>query len=212
MYSYLKGAYQGQPDGPGSGMIVIEVAGIGYQVVIPPIVEDEIVGRLQPGDDLKLWVSAQSTRDLPWPTLFGFLQIEERQFWELLCTLPRVGGKSAAKAISVPIARIAQAIQEGNKTYLDGLPGITLDGAEKMVAGLRKKVGPFLQTAASSITTASGATRDDEIRDDAIQLLTVMGVKRPDAQRGVDELLSTNEELVTVQDLITTYLRAYGRS
>ena len=50
--------------------------------------------------------------------------------------------------MAVPIDRIAQAIQDGNKPFLDALPGVTLDGAEKMVASLRKKVAPFVQPSA----------------------------------------------------------------
>jgi Holliday junction DNA helicase RuvA len=207
MYSYLRGTFQGIAD----ESVILEVNGVGYDVVVPPIVRDEIGGVYQDGMELKLWVSTQSTRDQPWPTLFGFLQPSQRDFWDLLRSLPRIGGKGAARAMSVPIPRIAQAIQEGNSAYLDGLPGITVDGAAKMIAGLRKKVAPYLKVETAARVAQGGSTADD-IRDDAVQVLTVMGVKRPDAQKGVDELLEAREDLVTAQDVITAYLRQYGRS
>jgi holliday junction DNA helicase RuvA len=207
VYSYLRGHYRGRaPDADAT--VVLEVAGVGYAVVVPPIVEQEIAATYQPEDELVLYVSAQSTRDLPWPTLFGFLRPQEKTFWELLCTIPRVGGKSAAKAMAAPVAAMAQAIHDGNKVFLDGLPGVTLDGAEKMVASLRKKVGPFLEPLERATPRPAARTGEDEIRDDAVSLLVVMGVKRPDAQRAVDQILGSHDDIVSVQDVITEYFRA----
>ena len=48
----------------------------------------------------------------------------------------------------------------------------------------------------------------DEIRDDAVALLVQMGLKRPEAQRGVDQLLATREDVISIQDIITEYFRA----
>src|SRR6185503_1553424 len=109
MYSYLRGSYRGPSPG-GDGAILLEVGGIGYEVILPPIVEGEIGTTCQPDDPLLLYVSAQSGRDQPWPILFGFLTTEQRAFWELLKSVPRVGGKGAARAMVVPIEQIAGAI------------------------------------------------------------------------------------------------------
>ena len=56
MYSYLRGVYKGHT--PGSdGSILLEVAGIGYEVIVPPIVDKEI-GETCPVDQpLLLFVS-----------------------------------------------------------------------------------------------------------------------------------------------------------
>lgn len=208
MYSYLKGVYKGRA---GDEAIVLEVAGIGYEVFLPPIVDGEITGTIRPDADLLLYVSAQAGRDQPWPVLFGFLRPEEKAFWELLKSVPRIGGRGAARAMAVPIDQIAQAIQDGNRAFLDGLPGITIDGAEKMIASLRKKVGPFVESA----PRAAGARRhgaQDDIRGDAVLLLVQMGLKRPDAQRAVDQLLASREDIVSVQDIVTEYLRSRQRA
>ena len=77
--------------------------------------------------------------------LFGFLTAEQKAFWQLLISVPRVGGRVASRAMTAPVEDIAAAIHQANRAYLDGLPGITLDGADKIIASLRKKVGPFLQ-------------------------------------------------------------------
>ncbi len=207
MYSYLRGIYKGHaPQGDES--ILIEAAGIGYEVFVPPIVDQEISGTYQDDDPLVLHVSTQSGRDQPWPTLFGFLTPRQKAFWELLVSVPRVGGKVAARAMVVPIEGIAEAIQKGDRVFLDGLPGITLDGADKMIASLRKKVGPFVQPASAVITPGGRRSESEAMRDDAVSLLVVMGIKRPEAQRGVDQLLATREDIISIQDIVTEYFRA----
>jgi hypothetical protein len=46
------------------------------------------------------------------------------------------------------------------------------------------------------------------MRQDAITLLTQLGARRPEAQRGIDQLLDTREDLTSLQDLITEYFKA----
>jgi holliday junction DNA helicase RuvA len=207
MYTYLRGIYKGHaPDN--TEAVVLEVAGIGYEIIVPPIVDQEIAGTVADDDPLLMYVSTQSGRDAPWPILFGFLTPRQKAFWELLVSVPRVGGKVAARAMVMPIDAIAEAIQQGNRAYLDGLPGITLDGADKMIASLRKKVAPFVEPPARVSTPAVRRTEADEIRDDAVSLLVVMGIKRPEAQRGVDQLLASREDVISIQDIVTEYFRA----
>jgi Holliday junction resolvasome RuvABC DNA-binding subunit len=106
-----------------------------------------------------------------------------------------------------PVESIAAAIHEANRAYLDGLPGITLDGADRIIASLRKKVSPLIVTPPPTAIRAPRSERD-EMRQDAITLLTQLGARRPEAQRGIDQLLDTREDLTSLQDLITEYFKA----
>ena len=207
MYSYLRGLYKGHaPDNEEA--IIVEATGIGYEVFVPPIVDQEVSATYQLDDGLVLHVSAQSGRDQPWPVLFGFLTARQKSFWQLLISVPRVGGRVAARAMVAPVETIAEAIQQGNRAYLDGLPGITLDGADKMIASLRKKVGPFMQPAARVVVPRVRLNEADEMREDAIAILMQMGLKRLEAQRGVDQLLAARDDVVSVQDIVTHFLRS----
>ena len=207
MYSYLRGLYKGHaPDNEEA--IIVEATGIGYEVFVPPIVDQEVSATYQLDDGLVLHVSAQSGRDQPWPVLFGFLTARQKSFWQLLISVPRVGGRVAARAMVAPVETIAEAIQQGNRAYLDGLPGITLDGADKMIASLRKKVGPFVQPAARVVVPRVRLNEADEMREDAIAILMQMGLKRLEAQRGVDQLLAARDDVVSVQDIVTYFLRS----
>src|SRR5438046_1136404 len=205
MYAYLRGTYRGPAEGDES--VLLEVSGVGYEVVVPPIVRADL-SQLRTDTELTLYVSAQATRDLPWPTLFGFLTPEQKGLWQLLISVPRLGGRSAARAMIAPVDQIAGAIQQANRAFLDGLPGITLDGADKIIASLRKKVGPFVQPVTRIQPLPSRPSEGDEMREDAVKLLVVMGIKRLEAQRGVDQLLATRDDIISIQDIITEYFRA----
>ena len=41
MYAYLRGTYRGHPT-DSDEVIVVEAAGIGYEVIVPPIVDQEL--------------------------------------------------------------------------------------------------------------------------------------------------------------------------
>jgi holliday junction DNA helicase RuvA len=207
MYAYLRGIYRGH-SAEGDEAITLEVGGIGYEVLVPPIVDQELSASYPIESELLLYVSAQSGRDQPWPVLFGFVTPEQKAFWQLLISVPRVGGRVAARAMVAPIESIAEAIQESNRAFLDGLPGITLEGADRMIASLRKKVGPFTRPVSRLPAARARRTDAEEMRDDAVTLLMQMGLKRPEAQRGVDQLLASRDDITSIQDIITEYFRA----
>src|SRR5260370_27915643 len=94
--------------------------------------------------------------------------------------------------------RIDEDSQDGNREFLDGLPGITLDGADKMIASLRKKVAPFVQPTSRIAAVPVRRSEADEIRADAVALLVQMGLKPPEAQRGRDQLFPTPEHALRI--------------
>jgi len=196
----LRGVYAGRADDG----IVVDVGGVGYEVLLPPIVE-QALGALVDGSPLDLRIAYHATRDQPVPVLYGFTRDEEKRFWELLKSAPKIGPKSAARAMVLPINRIAQAIQEGNRQLVDSLPGISAEGAEKIIASLRKRVAPFaaLDEAAAPPPPASA----DELERLAVALLVDMGIKRHDAQRDVQRLIKEQPDLHTVEDLVMEYFR-----
>ena len=196
----LRGVYRGR----GTEGIVVEVGGVGYEVLLPPIVE-QALGALADGSPIDLRIAYQATRDQPVPVLYGFTRDEEKRFWELLKSAPKVGPKSAARAMVLPINRIAQAIQEGNRQLVDSLPGISAEGAEKIIASLRKRVAPF--AALEEATAPPPPASDEELERLAVALLVEMGIRRPEAVRDVARLLKQQPELRTVEDVVMEYFK-----
>jgi len=200
MIAALRGTYRGRS---GDG-IIVDVGGVGYEVVLPPIVE-QALGALDEGQALELRIAYVATRDNPIPVLYGFARDEERQFWDLLRSVSRVGPKSAARAMVLPINRIAEAIRDQNTHLVDSLPGISAAGAEKIVATLRRKVDPF--AALEEVASPGLPPSDDELKRLAIDLLVEMGIRRPDAGRAVVKLLEADPPPRTVEDVVMEYFK-----
>jgi Holliday junction DNA helicase RuvA len=200
MIAALRGTFRGRADDG----IILDVNGVGYEVVLPPIVE-QALGPLAENQPLDLRIAYVATRDNPIPVLYGFARDEERQFWDLLRSVSRVGPKSAARAMVLPINRIAEAIRDQNTHLVDSLPGISAAGAEKIVATLRKKVGPYAALAESvgPETPPSG----DELERLAVDLLAEMGIRRPDARKAVVALLESDSPPQTVEDVVMEYFK-----
>jgi holliday junction DNA helicase RuvA len=200
MIAALKGTYRGRS---GDG-IIVECGGVGYEVVLPPIVE-QALGPLDDGRALDLRIAYIATRDNPIPVLYGFSRDEERQFWDLLRSVSRVGPKSAARAMVLPVNRIAEAIRDQNTHLVDSLPGISAASAEKIIATLRRKIEPFtlLEEAAGPEPPAS----ENELKRLATDLLVEMGIRRPDASRAVAKLLESDPPPQTVEEVVMEYFR-----
>jgi Holliday junction DNA helicase RuvA len=196
----LRGTFKGRT----GDAIIVDVSGVGYEVVLPPIVE-QALGTLDEGMPLDLKIAYIATRDNPIPVLFGFNREEEKQFWALLTSVSRVGPKSAARAMVLPINKIAEAIRDQNTHLVDSLPGISAAGAEKIVATLRQKVAPFV--ALEEPTLPQAPTSGDELKRLAVDLLVEMGIRRPEATRSVAKLLERAPELATVEDLVMEYFK-----
>ena len=195
MITLLNGAYRGRS----GDSIVVEAGGVGYQVFLPPVVMEALGNPLE-GQRLELRISYHASAQQPRPVLFGFLHEAEREFFELIASIPRMGGKNAARAMVLPINVLARAIQDGNDELLDRLPGVSASGAEKMIAALRKKVAPFVDL--NDVSAAPLSEDRDALKQDAVDLLVLMDVKRPEATKAVERILQ-NPEIETVQDVVT---------
>lgn len=200
MISALRGTYRGRS---GDG-IIVDVNGVGYEVVLPPIVE-QALGALEDGRPLDLRIAYVATRDNPIPVLYGFARDEERQFWDLLRSVARVGPKSASRAMVLPINRIAEAIRDQNTHLVDSLPGISAASAEKIIATLRRKIEPFTQL--EEVAGPEPPASNDELKRLATDLLVEMGIRRPDASRAVARLLEADPPPRTVEEVVMEYFR-----
>lgn len=126
------------------GGVRLDVGGLGYDIVLPACVADKLPST--PGERVTLEIhpafnlEGNSGRF----TFFGFTNAIEREFFEALITVASIGPKTAARAFSLPMARIAAAIDAGDHAFLVKLPGIGQQKARDIVAKLQGKVTRFL--------------------------------------------------------------------
>lgn len=77
------------------------------------------------------------------PRKLGFASEPELDFFELFCTVEKIGVKKALKALSRGVKDIADAISRQDTKWLSTLPGIGATTAEQIVTTLKRKVAPF---------------------------------------------------------------------
>jgi Holliday junction DNA helicase RuvA len=127
--------------------VVLEAAGVGYEVFVPPVVQQALAdvkaGDGDAADEVAFAVHYHATQNQPRPVLIGFTADLDKEFFERLITVKDVGPLVAARALAAPVAEIAQAIARQDEVYLRKLPGIGPQKAKNIVAQLHGKVAKF---------------------------------------------------------------------
>ncbi|HLF48409.1 MAG TPA: Holliday junction branch migration protein RuvA, partial [Methylomirabilota bacterium] len=121
--------------------VVVEAAGVGYEVFVPPVVQRDLAdakpGEGDAADEIALAIHYHATQNQPRPVLIGFTSELDKEFFEKLITVKDVGPMVAARALAAPVAEIAAAIARQDEGYLRRLPGIGPQKAKNIVAQLQ---------------------------------------------------------------------------
>ncbi|HEY4186340.1 MAG TPA: Holliday junction branch migration protein RuvA [Polyangia bacterium] len=133
--------------------VVLDVAGVGYQVAISVAASRELGPA---GADARLWVYSHFVQD-GGLSLFGFTDREERSLFETLLGVQGVGPKVALAILSgLPRAELTTAIAGADVARLTQIKGVGRKTAERLAVELRDKLVPF-PVAPASATRASAA-------------------------------------------------------
>src|SRR2546426_7373642 len=156
--------------------IRMQVGPLEYQVLVPEFVRRPLQTRA--GHEVTLYTSqyhdGNPMQGRVVPRLIGFITETELEFFELFCTVDKVGVRKAIKALIRPIREIADAVQRQDAKWLTTLPGIGPATAEQIVATLRRKITKFALMPAGtpgSETAAAASSVDGKILDEAYQAL-----------------------------------------
>ncbi len=143
------------------------------------------------------------------PRLIGFLRAEEREFFEMFCSVDGVGVKKALRAMVKPVQDVAVLIEEQDAKGLSTLPGIGPATAERIIAKLRRKMPKFALIVGMEVP-AGDVKRD--VVDDAFGALCALGHHEADARRLLDSAIASKKKFKDVNDLLTTvYDESHGR-
>ena len=125
--------------------VVIEAAGVGYQVNATP----STLATLRRGSEARL-ITAMIVREDS-QTLYGFVDGDARDLFMTLLSVSGVGPRLAMATLAVYDApALRQALADGDVAALTRVPGIGKRGAERMVLELRDKIGPVGATAGAA--------------------------------------------------------------
>ncbi|MEW2120828.1 Holliday junction branch migration protein RuvA [Streptomyces sp. NPDC005474] len=134
---------------------VVEVGGIGIAVQCAP----NTLSGLRLGQQTRLATSLVVREDSL--TLYGFVDDDERQTFELLQTASGVGPRLAQAMLAVhsPDA-LRRAVATADEKALIAVPGIGKRGAQKLLLELKDRLGAPLGTAAAIGSPVTAGWRD----------------------------------------------------
>src|SRR6202030_1255994 len=103
----------------------VQVGGLEYQVLVPEFVRRSVQQRV--GQDITLhtchYFDGNPMQGRVVPRLIGFSAEAELEFFDLFCTVDKVGTRKALKAMVRPVKEIADAIQRQDTKWLTSPPG-----------------------------------------------------------------------------------------
>lgn len=161
--------------------VVIESAGVGYEVHVPVTTAERL-----PKLAAEVFLLIHHVFREDGQALYGFAVAEEREFFKLLVEkVSGVGPKMALNILSrlaLPILR--DAILRGDVALLSQCPGVGKKTAERLVMELKDKVG--LEGSAPTVASFSpAAALVPTPAADALAALVALGFKPADADKGV---------------------------
>jgi Holliday junction DNA helicase RuvA len=185
----------------------LQVGALEYQVLVPEFVRRQM--QVRTGQEITLHTTeyhdGNPMQGRVVPRLIGFLSEAELEFFELFCTVDKVGVRKAIKALMRPIREIADAIQRLDAKWLSTLPGIGPATADQVVAKLRRKVTKFAllaEPAPAAGADAPAAVLDGNMLEDAYQALLSVGHSPLEARDRLDKVLEGGRTYKSVEDIL----------
>ncbi len=175
---------------------VVEAQGVGYKLQIPANVASKLSSV---GTVVLLYCSHIVREDSE--TLYGFLDSEQRDLFELLIGISGIGPKTALNLVGrLQTTEIHQAVIMNDQAKLSSVPGIGKKTAERLIVELKgKKMSTFV--AKSPLPSASSLVQD------ACAALLNLGFSQASAEKAVQKALEDFEGEPEISDLIASALR-----
>ena len=198
MISFIRGILEDK----GLNSVIVEAAGIGYQVLVPASTHEKLPSI---GETLKIYVWESTSMYGGNTALYGFLTQEERDIFLLLRSVSTIGPKGALdilSKISKSLPDFKQAILEKDTKILIKIFGLTKKTAEKLVVGLKDKVENI-----SFKGEQKFALKELNEITDAVAALETLGYKKSQAKQAVNSACEVLKGKFSTEDLVKQALR-----
>ena len=98
---------------------IVEAAGLGYEIMLPPCVADKIPPAPNGPLTLEIYAVLNVEGNSGRFTYYGFTNAIEREFFEALITVASIGPRSAARAFSQPMSPSGDSEERGKRNRSD---------------------------------------------------------------------------------------------
>ena len=190
MIAYLNGTVESLE----SDNVVIDVNGIGYNVMISGSTADKMPGI---GSTVKIYTYTCVREDAF--NLFGFLSRDELNFFKMLISVSGIGPKGGLAILSVMTPDdLRFAILAGDAKAISRAPGIGKKTAERLVLELHDKISTddiVSGKIGDGSVMGNAAEASGNSRDEAVAALVALGYGSSDALRAVRKAMADRPEI-----------------
>ncbi len=185
-------------------MVVVDVHGVGYELLIPLSSFDRLPAA---GNEVKLLTHLAIREDAH--TLYGFITTQERDLFRMLVhTVSGIGPKIALNVLSgISINAFRTAVGAGDIKALSQISGVGKKTAERIVVELKDKLGGFGAGPSATAGGPSVLSDTDQRQTDAIAALTALGFKQNEAFDAVRASLAILGPQADVEALVRASLK-----
>jgi Holliday junction DNA helicase RuvA len=160
--------------------LIVDVNGVGYKVSTTI----ENINSVNLGQGAEFWTYTAVRENAI--DIYGFKDLEEMSFFELLLDVSGIGPKSALSIISVASTdTLKKAIATGDTGYLNKVSGIGKKTAEKIVIELRDKLHAHIGDDTGTETLKG--------ESDALEALKTLGYSQNEARDVLKQIPNTIE-------------------
>src|SRR5579884_1340134 len=200
MFSRIRGTLVERSE----GSVILDVHGLSYEIFLPPCVAEKVTAREGEEVSLEIYSVLNIDGNTGHYTFYGFGNAVEREFFEALISVASIGPRSAARAFSQPMSRIAGAIDRGDHAFLKSLPGIGQQKARDIVAKLQGKVTKFLLIQEAQPVPA---VQMPDFADEALAVLLQLEYKRGEAEEMIRSTLEAAPQIKDAETLLAEIYR-----
>ena len=191
MISYLEGKILNKNE----KFFVVDVSGVGYKVFSHSGILEKIP---ENGQNVKIWTHLYVREDSM--DLYGFLNKEELEFFEILISISGIGPRSALGILEVaPVSSLKQAIVSEDETFFTKVSGIGRKTAQRLILELKNKLS-------KTVTPVKGS--DSEQMGEALEALVSLGYNQRDARRSLQEI---PKDIMGVEAKVKAALKLLGK-
>lgn len=185
--------------------LVLDVAGVGYEIFIPISSYDKLPER---GERCKILICENIREDAY--QLFGFVTEDERKMFILLTSVSGIGPKIALGILSaLSIDELKNAVVQGDTERLHSVPGIGNKLAQRIIVELRDRIS---EGQAKGTIIGKLPCIDETKLQDAILALSALGFKQTEARKMIQHVLTnTDAESLSVEEIVRRSLGGSAR-